>query len=335
MKKLSVLSLLFSMTFLTIAGAQEIMTEKGVEEVTEDITRYFDARMDMDYRNNTLKVLDLTKDEIIEFDPVFKEYMDRKDELVEEKMELIEDIQEELTEDDSPENEEEDMSDFIEEYWEVEIDEMELKKEFYDDLEDIIPLNKAMQYFVWEDAIQGKLERNSQMMMFPQISAIKALPAASTKKDMVQKERKRRNSRRDLRSYHSWINSRNRGMNLSHRYTSTALKKLTRAINTIKSEKGLNLVNFDNKRNIILNNAAGLRKDPMSDQHAEMASKAFKNISEMINEIAGAAKVAPNNKLTTLANSIDNNKLLLDQSSLVYEFFDEAYRYLSPMVNWK
>lgn len=57
-----------------------------------DYERYFDAKLKMDYRNSTIKALDLTREEFIAFDLIFNIHMEKKQKLVEEGIELIEDF---------------------------------------------------------------------------------------------------------------------------------------------------------------------------------------------------------------------------------------------------
>lgn len=319
------------------------MTANGLEKNSKDYRRYIESKIKLDFRNESIKVLDLNKEEIIAFDPIFRNYMIEREMLLEQKMNLLDDIREELKEDDSPKNEEEDIADFIEDYWEVEIDEMQLRKNYFDILEDKIPANKAIKFFLWEDAVQNRVKRNVLESMMPSMIILKKLPNKHAALD--KKTKKSLGETRGqvpttiildtvaievfvfsdstieyVEKFNQWVRKNRGDVDLSHDYTSTGLKALLDAMEALKSDLAVEINDFDRHREVILDVSNEITIDPMKTNHADKTRKAFMKSALILEEMN------PNSlgELNAIANDLDPDKLMTHQAATIYKFFDEA-----------
>ncbi|MEM1122811.1 MAG: hypothetical protein AAGJ18_20365, partial [Bacteroidota bacterium] len=143
---------------------------KPTDVSQKDWDRYFDAKLEMDFRLASIEEMKLTAEEIEEFNPLFDWYVDQKDRIFQDKIELMEEYVEEMKEDDDMEEKTEETSDFIEEYWEEEIQEAKLRKDFYDRLENRIPYYKAVQFFLMEETLENRVKYETLLERMPNIS---------------------------------------------------------------------------------------------------------------------------------------------------------------------
>lgn len=160
MKKLIVL--LAGLFFVCTQGMAQ-----SEASLKEDYQRYFESKLKMDFRNYMLDALALTAEEIEAIDPLIRSYMNERIQLAEQRLELIEDYDEEMQEDDNKAEKVEETSDFIENYWEVVIEEMQLKKRYFDLFEGRIPYQKALEFFMLEDELQYRISRPALFRVAP------------------------------------------------------------------------------------------------------------------------------------------------------------------------
>ncbi|MEM1326816.1 MAG: hypothetical protein AAGI23_12720 [Bacteroidota bacterium] len=174
----NILMMLGCVAFLASASAQQPTTTKSTQKVstisnveseqaTKDFERYMSSLLKMEYRNATINALGLTNEEVEEFDPIFKDYVEKKQDMMRKKMRMFKDFQEEMDEDDSPENIEEDKADFIEDYLEFTADEIEMRKRYFDRLEDKISVEKALQFITMEEMAENRIQRETIIRMVP------------------------------------------------------------------------------------------------------------------------------------------------------------------------
>lgn len=142
------------------------------EATMEDYERYIDQRLEMNFRLNAMKSIELTPEEINAFNPVFDNYIAAKDRLSEKKFNILEEYAEEMEEEDDADDQAEETSDFIEDYWEAEIAEMELKKDYYDILENKIPYQKAIDFFLYEETVENGMKYDILSSKMPTIIKI-------------------------------------------------------------------------------------------------------------------------------------------------------------------
>jgi len=326
------------------AGFAQTTTASSNEITAEDVERYIDSKLDIKYRETTIKALDLTKEEIIAFDPVFAKYMDKKEALTEKKFALIDDFREEMEEDDSKKNQDEDRADFLEDYWEVEIAEMELRKDYFDILEDKIPVEKAAKFFLWEEMVEGRMKRNAILGMIPTIVQIERLPV------YIEKVKTRDRSYQNVNwsventnhkamceaidSYSVWVKNSNGRVDLSHDYTHDGLQQLVytlTAVNAVATEKP---DSFDIKKQEILSIAAKLKVDETATNHADMTRKAFINVAGLMDEMMTEDKKPVSQSksdLMVLATKINPDVLMTEQAPHIYNFFEMANKELMSL----
>ena len=84
MKKYLMLTLCCLGMLVSVSAQNETASNNKVSD--EDIQRYVDAKLEIKYREATIEALELTKDEILAFDPIFKKYLDAKERMTEKKI---------------------------------------------------------------------------------------------------------------------------------------------------------------------------------------------------------------------------------------------------------
>ncbi len=172
----------------------------GMDNTTEEFDRYFEARMQLDFRNFMLKTLDLSEQEIVAIDPLLAEYMNERAALSDRKYELVKEYRAEMKEDDTAKDEAEESSDFIENYWELSIKESKLKERYFDRFEEKIPYQKAFEFFVVENEIQNQMMRPVMIQTFPVILEIEKLgktESESWEKDSSKTTSYRKNNNKE------------------------------------------------------------------------------------------------------------------------------------------
>lgn len=181
MKKLLLLCFI-SFGFCCLTYAQQPMpatTSASTDNVTrQDYAHMLEAQLQVDFRKYAIENLGLDEKQIIAFDPIFREYMNAKDKIVERKFDVLKNYAKEADEheDASMAKKDDDMGDAIEDYWEAEIADMELQKDYFDRLEDVITTKKAFNFFLLEDAVMSRLKAQSVAEFIPIIVEIEKMP---------------------------------------------------------------------------------------------------------------------------------------------------------------
>ena len=121
-----------------------------------DYERMMEKRLEVNFRNYAIKSLSLSETEINAFDDIYFEYMNDKDDIIDSKYSLLDDYA--ASADAKNKVAGETTADFIENYWETEIDEMQIEKDYFDLLEDEIGVTKATNFFLLEDAVQNRMK---------------------------------------------------------------------------------------------------------------------------------------------------------------------------------
>ena len=152
---------------------------------------YIDKKLEMDFRLAAIEEMNLTADEINEFNPLFDKYINRKDKITERKFQLTEDYISEMNEEEKEADRTEATSDYIEEFWEEEIAEMKIKEEFYDVLENKIPYNKAIQFFLLEDALENRVRYDDLKMEMPDLLIFEKSGKSRSAKSKMHKAHKK------------------------------------------------------------------------------------------------------------------------------------------------
>ncbi len=307
------------------ADSKVKVADKNVSD--EDYKRYIDSKMKVDMRNTMVKALDLNDKESARFTSAYMSYMKDKEALLERRMDLLEDLREELAEDDDFENEQEDRADFIEDYWEIINDGAELKKDQFDRLEDIIGVDKAAKFYLYEDAVENRLMMNSLMSIVPQLSVLKIyeieMQNNNRNNEMSATSTFSKGTQQKINGFVNWVNNtkRNGEVNVYHDYTRSGLMSLTNALEAMQQDKNIEIAGFSQKISVIRNNANEITKNWKETDHADLTSEAFIAAAEIINAMG---KMKNDSRVMQVAKNLKSSEMLTDQAPIIYNFFDAA-----------
>ena len=111
-------------------------------------------------------------------------------------------------------------------------------------------------------------------------------------------------------------------MEIHHKYTSDAIRKMSKALVAIADKKGMsdqmNIQELSKKLNA---DADQIQKNWKSTDHADYIKQAFLQVSGAVNQLSDGSI---NENLKKEANDIDVNKLTLDQKEAVKDFIDKT-----------
>lgn len=336
MKKLILLlTILFAVTFT--AFAQDDLTK------TEKYEKYYQAKAEMDFRNYVLDALDLSAKQIKKVDPIIREYMNERVDLSEQKLELVEEYRAEMAEDDREADEREETSDFIENFWEASIEEIELKENYFDRFENVIPYEKALAFFMLEDEAQYQILRNSLIKVQPWIlkfetyykdyndrkndssmnyDSDESASSGWSNNGKNEKMTKKSWSKTDSKIYSTkaitnedrftsynafvlWVNNTASEVSVKHKYTSEGLNKLSQVFVSMWQDGFLTDTEMVNNKIARLNTISSKLQDNWtSTKHADWAREAFMITVELF-ETAQANKnyVSTSNEIMMLSRA--------------------------------
>ena len=140
--------------------------ELSDEELMEGYDRILRNQFKVDMRAAAIEDLSLTKEETTKFSNFWIGYEEELARIDRKRTRLIKNYREEMAEDDSAEDKEEERADFIEDYWETNIDAMEVRKDAFDRLEDLIGTDKALRFFVMEESYANQVARMRLQKLF-------------------------------------------------------------------------------------------------------------------------------------------------------------------------
>ena len=136
------------------------------EQLMENYQRVLKAQYNVDLRAAAIEDLGLSGEEADDFTDFWLGYGEELDRLDRKRTRLIKNFREEMAEDDSAKDEENERADFIENYWEINIDAMETRKDAFDVLEDIIGAERALRFFAMEENYANQVTRMRLQKMF-------------------------------------------------------------------------------------------------------------------------------------------------------------------------
>ncbi len=320
MRYLSII-LTFLVGFSTVALGQNNNNDEVSAETYE---RMIQNSFEINLRELAIKTLDLTEDQIIEFTPLYMDYMDEKAELMDDRLAMIEKYEAELSEEkDSEADKNEERAEFVEDYWQIDIDEMQLKNNFFDKFEDVIPYEKAMRFFDIEEAFRSRIARAELIAVMPVMVELEPIMVAyDTEK----------------RSFDNWKTINIDGeVGLDHEFTHDGLDKLLSFTEAMVTMEGIDVNNFEARKNDIMKLADGLTKNWTSTDHADKAKKAFEHTADLIADIESNANVKlSGNQISDLkkaASAINPGELMTNQKEEVYTFFDHAQKVMNALSN--
>jgi len=112
--------------------------------------------------------------------------MDAKDERTEKKFKLIDKYSAKISKEKKEKKVAEEVSDFIEDYWEAEIAEMKLKEEYFDKMENKLPYMKVAQFFLLEEAIENRMKYDAIIAKMPSIIIVEEQMTGTDMNDNMQ-----------------------------------------------------------------------------------------------------------------------------------------------------
>jgi len=361
MKRLIVVLVAVFMT--TVFGyAQSAGNDSDVKK--EDYERYYEQKMEVNFRNYVLEELELTSEEIVNIDPLLRDYLNERTRLAEEKLDLINEYEEEMKEEDSAADEAEESSDFIEDYWELSIDEMELKEEYFEEFEDEISYQKALEFFFLEDDMQYRIARPYLIKISPSMSSNDSFFSDKWNSDKERQNRKmneannQKNNSWDKQNdysntkqagnrdsddfsfaFTSWFESTNETVSLDHDYTREGLNSIAE---DFKKFASLNLIDKNRAESVssqLNKKGKKIQKDWTSDMHADWVRDAFTMVSNRLGELdldqydVSDDVSAMISGLKSSAKNISNEALLTDQANSVNSFFKELNKIMTELEN--
>lgn len=125
---------------------------------------------------------------------------------------------------------------------------------------------------------------------------------------------------------------------LNHEYSATALVYLADALNVLVDRDYMGNTQVDSTRKILREQAANLRKDPASTQHAEMirsAAISAANLIEIMQKVQFPDLAATAAEVRTAAMAVNPAVLTLEQKQNIKNFFVKAGVALKAMAHRK
>jgi len=334
--------LLVSFTFAQQEMAASNLTEASTlksnsttlrTSAEDSYERMLDAYLKVKFREYAYETLNLTKEEIIALDPIYMSYMDDKDQLLDRRAVMVKEYREEMMEDDRLQDEINESADFVENYWENKIAVDELRKDYFDRMEDKIPYDKALRFFMLEENAEAQILLARQTDYFPILIEVEVEEPMVMNK-AAETETSSTRTIMEIDNYNLWMKENNVDLNgkvgLDHDYTYDGLERLTKAVRATVSRVDGKVANLDNRLNQVMMKAAEMQKDPYADTHANSAKKAFMMLTEIMSDVQKLnATVVPTkhiNDMRMAAEKIDVDVLYMDQSAHTYSFFEAAQK---------
>lgn len=328
MKKL-LTTLALAAAFSIPTFAQQTTTNKVADRSSnigasaEELETFVDSKIYVESRAQAIRALNLNEEQIEDFTPIHLDYTRAKSAIEDRRKKLVKEYNEEMAEDDTAKDEMNETGDFIENYWELDIAYMELKKDMFDRFEDVITPTKALEFFAMEDMITTRATRKLIMETVPTYGII--VPVS------VSYER-------ELNDYRNWNSLNIDGkVGLSHDFTYNGLTKLLTVADKMVKSENINVTDFTNRKQSIMSKAEMLKSNWKSLKHADYAREAFTMTADLFNDIVMDSrfntKKAEVSELRTIAESVKPEVKLTDQASTVYRFFNAAEDMVNGLVN--
>ncbi len=294
-------------------------SEKDI--TAEQYERMIENAFEVDLRKVAIQSLDLNEEEITAFTPVYMKYMNEKADLIDRRMKRVEAYEEEMAEDDRAADEARESARFVKDYWGIDIDELQLKNEYYDKFVDAITYDEAVRFFDIEESFRSRMARAALVNVVPTMIHLEPIMIAYK----TEKE-----------SFDNWKSINIDGeVGLDHTFTHDGLTKLMDYADAMVTTEGIEVDNFEQRKSDILNIADKLTKNWTSTKHADWTKKAFTHTTAMIRDIESEAGVymasSQLQKLEEAANAIEGSKLMTNQKEAIYTFFDHAQKVMNTL----
>lgn len=276
---------------------------------------------EVDLRSVVINTLDLTEAEITEFTPVYIRYMNEKANLINRRNKMVDAYEKEMAEDDRPADEARESKRFVEDYWGIDIDELQLRNKYYGQFADALTYDEAVRFFDIEEAFRSRMARAALVKVIPTMVHLEPIMIAYTTEKEV---------------FDNWKSMNIDGqVGLNHQFTHDGLTKLVNYADAMVTTEGIMVDNFEHRKSDILKIADKLTENWTSTQHADMTKKAFKHTAELISDIEEKANLymafTQMQKLEKAANAIDTDVLMTNQKDAIYTFFDHAQKVMNTL----
>lgn len=312
---------LFIVLAFTLGLSTSLSGQTDYDISAKEYERMIENAFELDLRAVTINTLNLSKEQIIEFTPVYFEYMDEKADLIDRRMKRVEAYEAEMAEPDRAADEARESARFVEDYWSIDIDELQLRTQYFEDFTEAIPYDKAVRFFDIEEAFRSRMARAALVEVVPVMVHLEPIMIAYT----TEKEQ-----------YDNWKNINIDGeLALDHQFTHDGLTTLMDYADAMVTTEGIMVKNFERRKSDILKAADKLTKNWTSTEHADMTRKAFMHTAELVSDIKAEAGVyiasSQLRKLEKAASSIKADELLTNQKDAVYTFFDHAQKIMNNL----
>lgn len=340
--------------FLFSANAQmhptSTTTSKGMTNLSDaDYEHMLQANNEVAFRTYVINTLGLTEKQIMDFDPMYADYMKAKNDIAKKKSKLLNEYVEEVAENDSPKNEENDKEEFMEDYLELQVEESKLRKETFDRMEDKITADNAFGFFMIEDMVANDYYQTILARRFtpyiiitedksPAVHTMTPKTAAPTKSTSNKTMTVDRRYRADIDAFSKWANTEKGDIKDPHTYTRNGLTSLVAAIDALGMACSASTdQTFMANKNKIMQNNEKLGKNPSSNEHPDIMRESFIMAADMLKSVQQKCNKPSNStavmQLADAARRIDVSKTSMAQADVIRDFFKKAQVAVDGMAN--
>lgn len=311
-----------SIALIFVLGLSTSIYGQSEKDITaEQYERMIENAFEVDLRRVAIQSLDLNEEEITAFTPIYMEYMNEKADLIDRRIKRVETYEKEMAEDDRAADEARESARFVKDYWGIDIDELQLKNEYYDKFVDVITYDEAVRFFDIEESFRSRMARATLVDVVPAMIHLEPIMIAYK----TEKE-----------SFDSWKSINIDGeVGLDHEFTHDGLTKLMNYADAMVTTEGIEVNNFEQRKSDILKIADKLTKNWTSTKHADWAKKAFIHTASLIKDIESASGVYMTStqlqKLEKAANAIEGSAMMTNQEEAIYTFFDHAQKVMNML----
>ena len=296
------------------------------DDLRDKYMRMAQSQFEVDMRGIAIESLNLDEEQTADFTPIFLDYTSDKKKLMDRREALVAEYGEEMKENDTEEDEMEETADFIEDYLEFDIRELELRKDYFDLLEDRIGAMNALAFFDLESMYSNRIQRMSLLKTVPVTAVITMIePVNYSYKPQMD-------------AYNKWNKVYIDGnVTLDHNFTYTGVEKLLNAAEAMVRAEGITVNDFADRKEMIMGKAKQMKENWKSLNHADLAREAFNETAGILTEIAkdGRFDVSQEwvDKLSSQAGMIKPGVKLTEQNEQVNSFFDTAQYIVNELVD--
>lgn len=308
--------------------------------------RLMEKRLQIDFRNYATEALDLSSAEITAFDPVFLEYMSEKSDLVDQKFALLDAYVEDVDEMTSARMKDRRQLNFIQNFYSMEMEEMELERTYLRRFTKAIGVDDATQFYLLEDAVQNRLKNKAYAEHIPVLIRIERISILSDEEDVPETPQKKWSAmsiqkKAAVDGFVTWVRQSEKGAIWNHVYTARGFEALAGAILATWEASDWEGEHVPIRIENLMKIAEQLKETDVAGEKADIAHAAAQQTANLLSDIKdwnelGAIRTETE-QLQILANDIQEVKRMESQSDDLYAYFREAASILEQMswhVDW-